>query len=232
MNNTISYALSKNESFVTACYLTHDSPMFSKRHTFFYFLKQHFLLFFITIIIALPLHAEASDYGNRWFASVYFGQFSDTALNEILRFSTAFENSNVYVLSLGKEFYNWDDTIGCEWEVQAAAHSGLQNHQEINGVFTLRWLPFPWDSTVDTGFAFGNGLSWASEDPVLEIREGDDQRTSQILYYILVELSAGTPRLPNWEAFVRIHHRSSVFGLIDNTFTGSNFVGGGLRYFF
>jgi hypothetical protein len=119
-----------------------------------------------------------------------------------------------------------------EWEAQVAAHTGLQDHKEINGAFTLRWLPFPWDQYLDTDFAFGNGLSWASSDPKLEIREGNDERTGQVLYYFLFEFSFPSQRIPKWEVFIRIHHRSSAFGLFENTWTGSNFVGGGIRYFF
>ena len=60
---------------------------------------------------------------------------------------------------------------------------------ELNCAFTLRWLPFFWDKYLDTSFAFGNGLSYATSDPELEIREGDENKTNQLLYYVLVELA-------------------------------------------
>jgi hypothetical protein len=168
----------------------------------------------------------------KWFASVYAGQYSNTALNEIIRLNTDFERSHVYVLSLGKELGIYKDVIGYELEGQVAWHSGMQHHEEINGSFTLRWLPFIWDKYIDTSFAFGNGLSYATDEPELEIREGDEEKTNRWLYYILVELSFALPKQPQWDLFIRIHHRSSVFGLIDNISTGSNFVGLGLRYKF
>ena len=99
-------------------------------------------------------------------------------------------------------------------------------------MFTLRWLPFPWDRYLDTSFAFGNGFSFATADPELEIIDYDKNETSQWLYYILVELAFQVPRQLQWDLFVRIHHRSSVFGLIKNVHAGSNFVGLGLRYHF
>jgi hypothetical protein len=124
------------------------------------------------------------------------------------------------------------DLIGYELEGQVAQHWGKQDHEEFNFAFTLRWLPFLWDKYLDTSFAFGNGLSIATAEPELEIREGDEHRTNPILYYILVELAFALPQQPQWNLFVRIHHRSSVFGLIENITTGSNFVGLGLRYKF
>ncbi|MEJ2661506.1 MAG: hypothetical protein P8Z73_12390 [Desulfobacteraceae bacterium] len=174
-----------------------------------------------------PSHATG-----KWFASVYAGQYSNTALNEIIRLNTDFERSQVYVLSLGKELGIYKDVLGYEIEGQVAWHSGMQHHEEVNCAFTLRWLPFFWDKYLDTSFAFGNGLSFATADPELEIREGDENKTNALLWYILVETAFSLPQQPQWSLFVRIHHRSSVFGLIDNITTGSNFVGLGLRYKF
>ena len=179
------------------------------------------------LLVCRPSHAA-----EKWFASIYAGQYSNTALNEIIRLNTDFERSHVYVLSLGKELGTYKDVIGCEIEGQAAWHSGMQHHEEVNCAFTLRWLPFFWDRYLDTSFAFGNGLSYATSDPELEIREGDENKTNQLLYYILVEMDFALPRQPQWSIFVRIHHRSSVFGLIGNITTGSNFVGLGWRYKF
>lgn len=181
------------------------------------------LVSFVSVSVAAEDH---------WFVSVYAGQYSDTALNEIVRFNTDIEDSHVYVLSVGKALGTIREKIGMELEAQAGFHTGIQGHHELNLAFTLRWLPFPWDDVVDTSFAFGNGLSWASEDPPLEIRESDDDRTAQWLYYILVEFAFSLPEQPQWDLFVRVHHRSSVFGVIDDLFSGSNFVGLGIRYKF
>ena len=191
-----------------------------------------FLSFPAVVFSLLFGYLTCPQAAEKWFTSIYAGQYSNTALNEIIRLNTDFEHSNVYVLSVGKELGVLWDVIGYELEAQVAQHSGKQNHQEINGAFTLRWLPFPWDRYLDTSFAFGNGLSYATSKPELEIREGDEHETNQLLYYILVELAFSLPQEPDWDLFVRIHHRSSVFGLIDNIMTGSNFVGLGIRYKF
>jgi hypothetical protein len=183
-------------------------------------------------ICSILFTCRPSPATEKWFTSIYAGQYSDTALNEIIRLNTDFESSHVYVLSVGKELGVYKNVIGYEVEGQVAWHSGMQHHEEVNCAFTLRWLPFFWDKYLDTSFAFGNGLSFATDEPELEIREGDENKSNQLLYYILVELAFALPRQPQWNLFVRIHHRSSVFGLIDNITTGSNFVGLGLRYKF
>jgi hypothetical protein len=188
------------------------------------------IIFMLLTAICSTLATCRPSYATeKWFTSIYAGQYSNTALNEIIRLNTDFERSHVYVLSLGKELGIYKDVIGYELEGQVAWHSGMQHHEEVNCAFTLRWLPFFWDKYLDTSFAFGNGLSYATDEPELEIREGDENKSTHLLYYILVELAFALPRQPQWNLFVRIHHRSSVFGLIDNISTGSNFVGLGLR---
>lgn len=188
------------------------------------------LLFYCTLVTGiLASPASATDH---WFTSIYAGQYSHNALNKIIRLNTRLETSYVYVVSVGKEVGRLNDCLGIELEGQAGGYSGTQNHGELNGVFTLRWLPFPWDKHLDTSFAFGNGLSYAFVDPELEMIESEEGQTSQWLYYILVELASQVPKLPQWELFIRIHHRSSVFGLINGVDAGSNFVGLGLRYQF
>ena len=190
-----------------------------------------FLLAFIFFLAGNILAAGADEKRDK-YVSLYAGQFSNTALNEIVRFGVDLENTYVYVFSLGKEMGRWDDKLALELEGQVGAYSGGQSHMETNGAFVLRWLLFPWDRWLDTSFAFGNGLSWASKDPPLEIREGNEHRTSQFLYYILVEMAFAVPQHQDWDVFVRIHHRSSVFGLIDGLYTASNFLGLGVRYHF
>lgn len=186
-------------------------------------------VFYISLMGLIHSTAMADD---QWFVSLYAGQYSDTALNEIVRFNTRFENSQVYVLSLGKELGVYKNKIGMEVEGQVGWHSGMQSNGEINVSYTLRWLPFYWDKYLDTSFAFGNGVSYATSDPELEIRESNDDATSQWLYYILVEMAFVVPNYEQCDFFVRIHHRSSVFGAIDGIIAGSNFVGAGIRYRF
>jgi hypothetical protein len=189
-----------------------------------------FRILCILFLVLMHGYCDAAD--DTWFVGIYGGQYSDTALNEIVRLGTDFQDSYVYVLSVGKQLGVYKETIGYELEGQVGVHSGEQDHAEANCAFTLRWLPFVWDKYLDTSFAFGNGVSYASADPPLEARESDDQRTNQWLYYISVELAFALPKVPQWETFVRIHHRSSVFGLIGGISSGSNFVGCGLRYHF
>jgi len=184
--------------------------------------------FLIAFFVCIPcIGAQQNN-----FVSLYAGQFSDTALNELVRFNTDFKDSYVFVLSGGKEIGRYKDLASFELEGQVGAHSGLQFHLEVNGAFTIRWIKFPWDRYLDTSFAVGNGVSYAFQKPELEELYSDNGETSHWLYYILAEWAFSLPQVPQWEIFLRAHHRSSVFGLIDGLFAASNFGGVGVRYRF
>lgn len=164
---------------------------------------------------------------SRRFVSLYAGRYSDTVFVKNLQFQHEFKSSDILVLSVGRQMARYRELIDLELEGQLAAHRGRQDHQEINFAFTLRWLPFPWDRFVDTSFAIGNGLSYATADPSIEAENADNGRTAQWLYYILAEWAFGLDG--SWELFWRIHHRSGVYGRMADNNAGSNFVGLGLR---
>ncbi len=191
------------------------------------------IVFTIPPLLLAWLFLPATGWGTeKWFVSLYGGRFSNNALLDIVRFQTQFEDSSIYVLSVGKEVGQYKDKISFEWEGQIALHSGRQDHEEVNAVFILRWLPFVWDRFLDTSLAIGNGLSYATVEPPLEILDSDTNKSSQWLYYLLVELAFRLPTQNEWDLFVRVHHRSGVFGLINDVDSGSNFIGCGIRYKF
>jgi hypothetical protein len=131
---------------------------------------------------------------------------------------------------VGKRLWTYKDWLDIEAEGQILRHWGLQEHFEFNALVTFRWLPFPWDRYLDTSFAVGDGLSYATEDPELEIEESD--KTSKLMNYLMCELAFAVPRLPRWRVFIRFHHRSGVFGLFNGVSGGSNVAAAGVAYHF
>ncbi len=109
-------------------------------------------------------------------------------------------------------------------EALALLHMDADPHWEVTLPATLRyraldpWVPFQ-------GAAAGLGVSYATATPELEIaRKGESNR---FLLHWFVELEFGRT---SWAAapFLRLHHRSDGFGLVDVD-TGSNGVLLGLR---
>jgi hypothetical protein len=188
---------------------------------------------FVVILMLATLIVEKSVADDGYFLSLYGGQVSDTQFNAIVRGILDYRNYYLVALALGKEIGVYRDKVGIELEGQVVKHIHGSEHWEFNPLLTLRWLNFPWDDTLDTSFAWGNGLSYATEPPEFETKESSHgERTSQVLYYFMVEWVAGFPKIPRWSVFSRIHHRSSVFGIFDGLLAGSNYVTFGIRYHF
>lgn len=197
-------------------------------------MKPMFNIVALAITLLLCSQARPGDKPSAkpWFTSFYWGQFSDTALIDNLQFNHDFESSHVCAVSVGKEIWRYKERIAFEVEGQVGGHTGKQDNREINLALTLRYLPFFWDPIVDTSFAFGNGLSYATHRPALEEEAAGEEHTSQVLYYILVEWAFSLPNRPRWDLFWRIHHRSGVYSRLAGDHAVSNFVGVGLRYRF
>jgi hypothetical protein len=117
-----------------------------------------------------------------------------------------------------------------EWELNVAYNFGEQDHFELNLTpIALRWQRFPWSHRLRTSVAMGIGLSYAFSFPELENRlEGD---TTQLLIFWLLEVTAGPPEGP-WSVVLRLHHRSTGFGLMGVEDGGMNAPGLGVRYEF
>lgn len=175
-----------------------------------------------------------SDFAEgKYFVSVYWAKNSPDRFMDILtRMSPEFRRSYIIALAGGCRLAQWR-WIRFEVEAQGVLHWGMQDHLETNGVIIARWMDFPWDHWLDTRIAFGEGLSYAFRRPYLEPRKDPDAGDSkQFINYLMAEVEFVLPRLPQWSSFIRVHHRSGVFGLFGGVEGGSNFVGTGLRYSF
>lgn len=168
------------------------------------------------------------------FVSAYAARNSPDRLVDILRLrASTTDEARLGALAWGYPFGRTTHTR-LEVEGQLVRHWGLQEHWELNAVVAIRWMDFPWDEHLDTQVAVGEGLSYASELPPLEPR-GDldgDEATSRWLNYLMVEAEFMLPRTRTWATFVRVHHRSGIFGVFGDVEGGSNFVGLGVRYYF
>jgi len=164
-----------------------------------------------------------------WSITVYGGAHWRDRLLDIFRFQATFpDDTYIAAIALGKELWRYEDWIGLEAEGQVAKHFGTMDHWEFNTLLILRWHPFPWDKYIDTSFAVGDGISYATGVPVVE----KDPDAGHTMNYLLYELTFGLPEYPDWAFVIRVHHRSSIFGVINNDYGASNFLCAGIKYYF
>lgn len=182
----------------------------------------------IFIFLSIFLNSQSFAYEDKYFISLYAGRATRRDFQNLAAFEyEKYIESKIVVISLGKEIYDYNDYFNFEIEGQLAKHWGYQNHWETNAVLSIRWKKFPWNDYINTSFAIGDGFSYAFKDPEVEV--DDMGRTSKYLNYLLLEWSFSVYD-PNWSVFSRIHHRSGIYGLINNISGGSNMITGGIRY--
>jgi len=162
--------------------------------------------------------------------TVYGGRMTDGNYGKALSKNVEFVDAYILVVALawtaGRYF---DDALQLEVEVQIGKYFGEQDNFEFNLPVIGRWQRFPWNSAVATSFAFGLGLSYATEEPEVE-KMTHDGITEQLLAYWVAEITLGPPE-SIWAVVLRLHHRSTAFGLFAET-GGSNTFAAGLKFRF
>ena len=169
-----------------------------------------------------------------WTVTLFGQQFIDDRLLEILFEGDLvrdrnFRSSYFASLAVAKDVLRFNKYLTVELEGQAIRHFGFQTHWEFTAAIIFRWLPFPWDKYVDTSFAFGDGVSAATEVPDVETDKIDEGSGQEFLNLVILEFDFTLPRWPRWSFVARLHHRSGAYGLLGEG-EGSNFAGFGIRY--
>jgi hypothetical protein len=187
-------------------------------------------LYLLTVIFFSFIPLSPADAQGNWALTLYSGRLTDSNLAKTATFNFDFEDSYFIDLALSRRLYTYRDYFNLEIEGQIAKHFGDQHHWEFNGVAYLRWLPFPWDSYLDTSFAAGVGLSYATSVPEVEAKNHEE--AAKFLGALMFELAFSHPRIPQWGLVTRLHHRSGAWGLFNDVHGASNAWAIGLRYAF
>ena len=190
------------------------------------------LLCILSLCASIPGYSGNARADRDWSATLYGAVLLDGNLSDGSLLYSGFEDSYLAALALTRRMASYENKLDLELEGQIVKHFDGQEHWELNGLGVIRWLPFPWDKYLDTSFASGAGLSYATETPgVEEERRGDDQ-TARLLAYLMLELELAMPDSRHWSLVSRIHHRSGAFGFFSGVTGASNAWGFGIKYQF
>lgn len=175
--------------------------------------------------------AKTSKAGTKDYAlTVYGGRLTDGDWHESFGPGTNFIDSDLVVAALAKTLSrSADGGRSYEVEGQIAKHSGIQDNLEYNLLGAVRWHDLFWSDKLNSSAAVGLGVSYASSVPRAEatiINSGSEK----LLTYWHLELTMGPPKR-DWQASLRMHHRSTAYGLF-GSHGGSNAVTLGVRYEF
>lgn len=121
--------------------------------------------------------------------------------------------------------------ISIELDAMAGVHAGRQGFLEFGVLPMFRWRWFPWNDFVYTTYRMGViGPNYATAISTLEQGDTYLRRTARFLNFYVSEFTFSSSETANWEAFVRIHHRSGAYGRVNGVHGGSNYVSVGARF--
>ena len=186
--------------------------------------------FWIATLILVPSEKGIAE--SDWSATLYGAKLLEGNLSDGSLLYSGFADSYLITLALTRRMASYREKIDLELEGQVVKHFEGQDHWEFNGLGVIRWLPFPWDNYLDTSFASGAGLSYATEIPKVEEELHGDGQTAKLLVYLMLELDVAFPDSSHWSMVTRIHHRSGAFGLFSGVTGASNAWGFGIKYSF
>lgn len=170
-----------------------------------------------------PLHAAQEE---TWSHTGYLGAMTTDRVSEFV------DGADYYGSGLLGYALAYDHALNARWsvgfELQATYHFGEQSYGEFGLPVTIRYRPQqPWVAALD-GFAFGLGMSHATEVPRIEVETRGGSRRNLIYWMLEAEFKTGDPDR-SW--FARIHHRSDAWGTLKPE-GGSNALVLGLRHDF
>lgn len=130
----------------------------------------------------------------------------------------------------------WNSLV-LEPEFGIGQRFGGMHATELWAGVNIRWTAFPWNHYVKTSIGVVEGINFATKiDP--EERLLDEPKIvggrrifngSRFLNYFTPELTLALPRYPDYEILFRFHHRSGIFGLMNDTNAGAQFYSVGFR---
>jgi hypothetical protein len=176
----------------------------------------------------IPLSTEGAE--RDWAITLYSGRLTDSKLSSTGTFNFEFENAYFIDLGLSRRLYTFQNYFDIEIEGQIARYFGDQDNWEFDLVAYFRWLLFPWNEYLNTSFAAGAGLSYATSVPAIEAKLYDE--TAQFLGALMFEFAFSLPDTPQWSFVTGVHHRSGAGGLFNGVRGASNAWDLGLRYGF
>ncbi len=150
--------------------------------------------------------------------------FRGTVTEDELKFPIPnFEDSGQIGINYNRSLKRFS-RVGFELDTSLFKYFGDQDHWEVNAALAVRFYIIK----NRVSFAVGDGISFASEIPELERRR--HIHTSKILNFVVLDLAYDVTKSNSLA--LRWHHRSGMWGLINDVAGGSNSVQFGARHRF
>jgi hypothetical protein len=188
------------------------------------------------VLFSMAFLAFTGVSADEWNISTYQGLYSQTNLGQILlQGKTHYQPGYISAATVGKQTDYGIFGMKLETEGQVVRHTGRDKHMEFNGLVMARTEEL---FHLPITFAMAEGLSLATRNPDLENPRksienpgAESEYSRNLLNYLVFEVEVGVP-LDAYKprAFVRVHHRSGIYGILCPPTCGSNYLGYGMRF--
>lgn len=185
----------------------------------------------LSALLMLPGRAQCAP--SDWSVGVYGGKFYDTEPAGLINGRASFLNQHMVALTASKTLWRSESLpLSLEIDGMIGYQYGVSTLGEIAVAPVLRWSSFPWNNYLQTDLRLGPlGVSYTTTVSPLEL--GPDGNGSRTLNFLMIELAFSRPNKPSQELFVRLHHRCSIYDLLNNYgANGEDFLALGYRHRF
>lgn len=192
---------------------------------------QQSIFIFLSALLMIPASAFSQELD--WSMGAYGGKYYDTEPAGFTQGQREYLNQFIVALTASKTVWRSEILpLSLEIDGMIGHQFGLATLSEIAIAPTLRWSSFPWNSILQTDFRFGPlGVSYTTIVSPLE--KDLNGNGSQTLNFLLAELAFSLPQDQSKEIFLRLHHRCSLYDVINNYgANGEDFFALGYRNFF
>lgn len=184
-------------------------------------------------LLSLMLPAGASCEGLNWSIGGYAGRYYDSEPAGLLNRRANFLNQYIVALTASRTVWRSETlALSLELDGTVAQQFGVAALSEIAVAPVVRWSRFPWNEALQTDLRIGPiGASYTTTVSPLE--RGQNDQGSRTLNFLLIEVAFSRPGLKSEELFVRLHHRCSLYDLLNHYgANGEDFLALGFRRFF
>ena len=188
-------------------------------------------ILFYSVLLLLPSFAMCEE--REWSLGVYGGQYYDSEPAVFTQGNANYLSQYMIAITASKKIWESESfPMSLEIDGMIGYQFGLAAISEFAVAPVLRWHGFPWNGTLQTDLRVGPlGVSYTV--PVSPLERGKDGSGSQFLNFLLIELAFSLPAVKSKEVFLRLHHRCTIYDLINNYgANGEDFLALGYRQYF
>jgi hypothetical protein len=124
--------------------------------------------------------------------------------------------------------------VDLEPEIGFGKRFGDMDEAEVWAALYVRFTDFPWNHIVYTTMAVATGLNYASGisdwERQTSVRGGGSP--NHLMHYFSPEITFASPKRKDLELVIRMHHRSGLYGVLNNAGSGAQYITAGVRWRF